>query len=307
MDKVINDIREIVGDGELVVAFSGGEDSSLVALLSKLALGKDKVVLAHIDWGMYEYEKLRSIVKKFAADHDLKLHIIDGAGKQKDAWRFGPSCNSCTKFIKLRLLRDFARSRIVATGSNQYDTWGRTGIKIKDRFYAPLWFLSKEEIREMLDYLSVDVGKIGESEEREGCKLKHLLKMLVAENFHGRAVAESNEILLKYLEKNNIKTKKAAVKIIGPLSKNIAAVVVEPPLDDKMKGELEYELKKVKEISEVVFPDENSEVVVVAAPPVYKNEEARKNIEGYISIPGKYRWILSKNAKLRTFQVVEIS
>jgi len=304
---VIKDIKEVASDKELVVAYSGGEDSSLVAILAKMALGKDKIVLAHIDWGMYEYKKVKSIVKDFAKKYDMNLHIINGSSKQKAVWKYGPSCNSCTKFVKLPLLKEFAKEKIIATGSNQYDTWGKTGIKIKDNFYAPLGELSKEEIRSILNYLGIKIERIGESEEREGCKLKHLLKMLAIEDFHGKAVAEANEILMDILKERGIKAKKAAVKIIGPLSKNIAVVVVDPPLDDNLKSVLLKKLKNVKSISETIFPSQKSVVVVVASPPIFKNEEARKNIKEYISIPGAYKWILSKNTKLRTFQVVEIS
>jgi len=307
IDALINDIREVVNNGELVVAFSGGEDSSLVALLAKMALGKNRVILSHIDWGMYEYRKIREIVKNFAKKYDMNLHIIDGKSKQKSAWKYGPSCNSCTKFVKLPLLKEFAKGKIIATGSNQYDTWGRTGIKIKDNFYAPLGRLSKDEIRAILIHLGVEIERIGESEEREGCKLKHLLKMLIVEDFHGKAVSESNEILMDFLEEKKLKVKKAAVKIIGPLSKNIAVVVVDPPLKENLKSELLERLKGVESLSEVIFPSEKSTVVVVASSPIFKNKESRENIERYISIPGTYHWILSKNTKLRTFQVVEIS
>ena len=289
-----------------MVAFSGGEDSSLVALLAKMALGKDKVILAHIDWGMFEYKKMREIVKNFAKEHDLRLHIIDGKSKQRSVWKFGPSCNSCTKFVKLPLLKEFAKGKVIATGSNQYDTWGRTGIKIKDNFYAPLGKLSKDEIRGILNYLKATIERIGESEEREGCKLKHLLKMLIVDDFHGGAVSQSNEILMDFLKEKKLKVKKAAVKVIGPLSKNIAVVVVDPPLDKNLKSEILERLKMVKSIDDVTFPNESSTVVVVASPPIFKNKESRENIKRYISIPGTYKWILSKNKKLRTFQVVEI-
>ncbi len=288
------------------MAFSGGEDSSLVAVLASLALGRGRTVLAHIDWGMYEYEKTRKIVRKFAQEHGLALHIIDGAGKQKSAWKYGPSCNSCTKFVKLPLLREFAGKRLIATGSNAYDTWGKTGIKVKDGFYAPLSDLTKEEIRAMLEKLNVKIERIGESKKREGCKLKHLLKMLTNENFHGKAVALSNEILLKVLEREGIEIETASVKIAGPLKRNIAVVVTKPELDEKIKEKLKEKIGEIDAIDEVIFAHEGCEVVVVASKPIFKNPDARKNVIEVIGIPGKYSWIESKNTKLRTFQVVEI-
>ncbi len=302
----MKEIKTVVSSGELVVAFSGGEDSSLVALLAKQALGSERVVLAHIDWGMYEYEITREIVKEFAHKTGLRLHIIDGSGTQKRAWRYGPSCNSCTKFVKLPLLRMFAGNRIVATGANLYDSWGKTGIKMHEGFYAPLSNVTKEEIRGMICELGIEIEKVGESMEREGCKLKHLLKMLVNEEYHGRAVAEANEILLAFLNEVCLKPSQAAVKIIGPLRKNIAAVNVFPPLEYECSLKLKERLMSLPAISDVVFPDENSEVVVVTSKPIYRSEEARRNIEKVIGLPGKYVWIESKNTTLRTYQVVEV-
>jgi len=271
-----------------------------------MALGKDRVVLAHIDWGMFEYEKTRKIVERFAKEHGLSLKVIDGSGKQRGVWRYGPSCNSCTKFVKLKLLKEFAAGRLVLTGSNAYDTWGRTGLKVKDGVYAPLMGVEKRKVRSMIEELGLKVEKIGESEEREGCKLKNLLKMLVNEDFHGRAVAESNEILMDFMEEVGIHPRKAQVKIGGPLSRNVAVVLVDPPLDDLKKKDLERRLLNLDVIDSVVFSDEIIKVKVVASPPIFKNPEARENIRRVIGIEGEYEWILSKNKKLRTFQVVEV-
>ena len=44
-------------------------------------------------------------------------------------------------------------------------------------FYAPLRNWTKAEIEEALSYLDIEVPKIGEAPVREGCKLKHLLKL----------------------------------------------------------------------------------------------------------------------------------
>ncbi len=278
-----------------------------MALLAKEALGRDNVELVHIDWGIYEYESIRKIVKEFASEYGFKLTILDGSGKQKNVWRYGPSCNACTKYVKLKLIKDYVRNRIIMTGANSYDSWGKSNIKVFNGVYAPLLELSKKEIRAILDFMGIKIKKIGESSEREGCKLKHLLKMLISEEFHGRAVSLSNEILLEYLKENKIKTEKASVKIIGPLRENIAVVVVKPTLSEEHMEKIEKILKDIPEISKVIFPKEKMEITVVASPPIYKNEETQRNVMKVIDIPGKYKWILSKNKKLRTFQVVNVS
>ncbi len=303
IDEKIKEIREIVGDLEVVIGFSGGEDSSLVAALSKMSLGKEKVILATIDWGIFTYKKSRRIVKEFAKSLGLNHVFLDGSCKQKKVWRFGPSCNSCTKFVKLRILKEFAAGRLIMTGANSYDSWGKTGLKVFGGVYAPLQDLEKEDIRAMIDYLDLKIGKIGESEKREGCKLKHLLKPLISCEYHGNAVSKSNEILLKNLNK---KFKEAFVKIIGPLSKNIAVVYADPPLSKGIFEKISREIANLSEIDQVIVFKKGMRVKVVASKPIYRNPEVRKNIEFYIGLPGEYEWIESKNTKLRTFQVVEV-
>ncbi len=304
IDEKIKEIREIVSDSEVVIGFSGGEDSSLVATLSKMALGKEKVVLATIDWGIFSYEKSRKIVRDFSKMLGLKHVFLDGNCKQKNVWKHGPSCNSCTKFVKLKMLREFSNGRLIMTGANSYDSWGKTGLKVFNGVYAPLQDLSKEEIRAMIDLLDLKIEKIGESEKREGCKLKHLLKPLVNCEYHGNAVSKANEILLKNLSG---KFKEAFVKIIGPLSKNIAVIYTDPPLDEDTLEKISKEISNLNEIDQVIIFKNEMKIRVVASKPIYRNPEARKNIEFYIGLPGEYEWIESKNTKLRTFQVVEIS
>ncbi len=304
IDEKIREIKEIVDGMEVVIGFSGGEDSSLVATLSKMALGKEKVTLATIDWGIFTYEKSRKIVKEFAKSLGLKHVFLDGSCEQRKVWRFGPSCNSCTKFVKLEILKGFAAGRLIMTGANSYDSWGKTGLKVFDGVYAPLQDLGKEEIRAMIEHLELEIEKIGESEKREGCKLKHLLKPLINCEYHGNAVAKSNEILLKNLKGN---FKKAFVKITGPLSKNIAVIYTDPPLDRSTLEKVAEEISNLREIDRVIAFREGMKIKVVASKPIYRNPEARKNTEFYIDLPGEYEWIESRNTKLRTFQVVEVS
>ena len=261
------------------------------------------MILATIDWGIYTYEKTRKVVGEFARALGLKHVFLDGRGSQRRVWKFGPSCNSCTKFVKIPILKEFASGRLILTGANRYDSWGKTGLKVFNGVYAPLSDLEKDEIRAMLREAKIEVEKIGESEEREGCKLKHLLKPLINEDYHGRAVSLANEILLESLKRPR---KKAFVKIIGPLSRNIALVYTDPPLDEDEKSEIEAKLSEIEEIDGIVFHEDGMKIKVVASKPIFRNPEARKNIEFYIGIPAEYEWIESRNTRLRTFQVVDV-
>ncbi|MFN4190699.1 MAG: ExsB family protein, partial [Pseudothermotoga sp.] len=77
VDEILQDIKATV-PGRLLVAFSGGEDSSLVAFLSKQALGKDRVTLVTVNWGPFTYSSARSGVIEVAKNLDLDLIFVDG-------------------------------------------------------------------------------------------------------------------------------------------------------------------------------------------------------------------------------------
>ncbi len=311
MKELVEDIRETVGDGKLFVAFSGGKDSSLVAVLAKMALGSERVELVTIDWGPYAYEKSKKIVREFAEKHGLRHTFIPSKNLQEKVWRYGPSCNACTREVKTKLLREYAKGNLVASGANSSDSWGKTGLKVFEGVYSPLYRLDKSQINAILEYLGVEVERIGEAPQREGCKLKHLLKMLINPNYHGRAVAVANEILLKCLEEEGYRAELANVKIVGPLSKNVALINVVPPLPDHLKRRIEGELSRESTIDEVHFVEKPLKLTILANPSVYRNEEARKWIvEGRLqpefAAPIEVEWRESTNERLRTFQVVGV-
>ncbi len=296
-----------MGEGKLYIGFSGGEDSSLVALLAKEALGADRITLVTIDWGDYTYSISRKIVRDFSKKHGLPhIFVKDTKKRQIGVWRHGPSCNSCTRYAKIPILKEVAGDNLAATGANAFDTWGKTGLRVHNNVYAPLSGVTKDEIRAMLRYLKVEIERIGESADREGCKLKNLLKMLINPEYHGKAVSESNELLLNILENHGLKLKRASVKIVGPLSRNIAILVLDPMPPDRIVKELVSEVGSLDTVEEVWLESEISGVTVIASPPIYRNPEARGNVSKVIGLRGRYRWVESKNNRLRTFQVVEV-
>ncbi|GAJ23555.1 unnamed protein product, partial [marine sediment metagenome] len=198
-----------------------GLDSTIVSALAIQALGREKVEAITVSFEEYSYSKGLRNIQDISRALDLKLKIVQGKREQERVLRKGPACNRCTRVAKLGRVKKEALGRLVLTGSNQSDTWGKRGLKLYGGFYAPLLELNKEEIRKIADYSGIKILQIGESKFREGCKLKHLIKPLAVPHYHGKAAAEANELLLNVLEEEGYESVLANVKIIGPLSKNI--------------------------------------------------------------------------------------
>ena len=185
---LIEDIRATTRGEPVVVAFSGGLDSTVTAALARDALGAGHVLLITVNMGQYAYTRGNEIVLEVAEQLGLEQRCLLGQFKQHRVQAAGPACNRCTREIKLGMVKAVAGGRLVLTGANRSDTWGQLGLKVCNGYYAPLLDLGKPEIGALADALRVRPPRIGENPGREGCKLKHLLKPLVAPEYHGRAL-----------------------------------------------------------------------------------------------------------------------
>jgi len=312
IEDIKKDIKDTIKDEKLFVAFSGGLDSTVVALLAKDALGKEKTELVNVLWGANVYSKSVEAVLKFAYEADLKINFVDGELEQEKLVSFGPNCNQCTRGIKMAKVKEFALKNIVATGSNQCDSWGKTGIKLMNGLYAPLVNLEKKDINKILDYYGVKIQKIGENLEREGCKLKHLLKLAARNDYHIRAVSIANEVLIDILDCFEFKRTIANVKIIGPLSKNIALINVNPQPDEEIKKIIIEKLSTEKSINEIVWVDRPLKLVITATAGITNNVESRYwvlngRLAPEFAFDVTAEWKATKNKKLKTFNVIDYS
>lgn len=308
VEKIKEDIVQTVGQERLYVSFSGGLDSTVVALLAKDALGSDRVTLLNVCFGPYSFSKGIQAVLSLSAQMGLRLFFIPGEDEQTALMYHGPNCNSCTKNIKMGQVRKFVYKGIIASGANLSDSWGKTGIKFMDGFYSPLIGLEKVEIRKILEYYGVTIPKIGENYNREGCKLKHLLKMNVSKDFHARAVCFSNEVIHDILDQFEYERSIANVKIIGPLSKNIALVNIKPFPDKAIQDEIFSVLSAESSINEVWFADKPIELEIRANPGIYNNMDSKYwvlngRLAPEFSCPVTAVWKKSRNNKLHTFAV----
>jgi len=310
INNMLEEVKKISQRKEIVVAFSGGLDSTIVSALAIQALGREKVEAITVSFEEYSYSKGLRNIQDISRALDLKLKIVQGKREQERVLRKGPACNRCTRVAKLGRVKKEASGRLVLTGSNQSDTWGKRGLKLYDGFYAPLLELNKEEIRKIADYSGIKILQIGESKFREGCKLKHLIKPLAVPHYHGKAAAEANELLLNVLEEEGYESVLANVKIIGPLSKNIGLVNVFPLPEKKLKEKIIEELKKVKTLEQIDFLDKPIKLIIKANKGQFDNQHSRYwlekgRLQPDFSVPIEVEWLLTTNKSLSTFQVID--
>ena len=306
----LEEIKKISRGEEIVVSFSGGLDSTVVSALALQALGEERVEAITVSFGEYSYSKGLKNIQDISKNLDLKLRIVQGKEEQEKVLKKGPACNKCTRIAKLGRVKREAKGRLVLTGSNQSDTWGRKGLKLYDGFYAPLLKMTKEEIKGIANYFNLKILRIGESNFREGCKLKHLLKPLANYYYHGHTVAEANEILLNILEQEKYKAHLANVKIIGPLNKNIGLINVFPLPKEKLKIRIIKELERLKNLEKIKFLDQPIKLIIKANKGQFDNQHSRYwlekgRLQPDFSVPIKVDWLLTTNKNLATFQVID--
>lgn len=306
---LMEEIRATARGEPVVVAFSGGLDSTVTAALARDALGGDHVLLVTVNMGEYAYVRGNEIVLEMAELLGLQQRCLLGQFKQHRVQAAGPACNRCTREIKLGMVKAVAGGRLVLTGANRSDTWGQLGLKVCNGYYAPLLDLDKPQIRSLADEMDVRPPRIGENPGREGCKLKHLLKPLAAPAYHGRAVARANEVVLTVLRDAGITADLANVKIIGPLGRNIGLVNVRPAPPIDVRDRLRTALEGIPELAEVYFVDGPLTLVAKASSAILNDSHARHWLErGRLApdfaFPITVEWRPTTNTRLRTFHII---
>ena len=80
IDKQIAAIRKQVGDGKVLLALSGGVDSSVVAALLIKAIGK-QLVCVHVNHGLMRKGESEDVIKVFGNELDANLIYIDATDR----------------------------------------------------------------------------------------------------------------------------------------------------------------------------------------------------------------------------------
>ena len=157
-------IREKGRDG-VVIAFSGGVDSSTLAAVSHEVLG-EKAVAVIAQSPTYTSEELRD-AKKIAKDIGIKLYVIETNELTNEDFSRNPEnrCYFCKKEL-LQCLIDFARElgfKAVFEGTNFSDLKdhrpGFKAVQEAEGVYSP-WMInkfSKDEIRQVAKTMGLSV------------------------------------------------------------------------------------------------------------------------------------------------------
>ncbi|MCS7242240.1 MAG: 7-cyano-7-deazaguanine synthase [Candidatus Caldatribacterium sp.] len=308
---ILEEIRSVASRfRRVVVAFSGGMDSTVALFLTLEALGRSRVCAVTVDWGPYLPEKARENIAFFVAHFGVEHVYIPGQSALEDVARGGPSCNLCTKRAKLGRIREhFGEGTLIIGGANKSDSWGHRGMKFLGDTFSPLFDLTKDDIALLASYLGIPIRRIGENRVREGCYLKHLLKPLAVPAYHGKAVVEANALLLRLLDEVAYPRDIANVVVIGPLAENIALVNVAPLPDASLRERIVRHLSTIPELSQVVIVDAPLALFVRANPGIYRNDLSRfwlaqGRIQPEFAFPVTCVFLPSSNRRLRTFQVV---
>ena len=168
MDRIENKIEEIenwfsVNCTKVIVAFSGGVDSCLVAFLARKFLGKQNVIAVIADSPSLKRKDLE-IGKSFCNEFDIHLEIVHTKEIENPNYASNPidRCYFCkfTLYDELKLIADKYSGTDILNGQN-FDDLGdyRPGIKAAKEYKVlkPLadCKFTKSDIRETARYFSL--------------------------------------------------------------------------------------------------------------------------------------------------------
>jgi uncharacterized protein len=161
VDAILDEMREM---GSLVVAFSGGVDSSVVAALARRALGDDALAVTALSETLAEREfaEARAVADEIGIRHESMRfsELADERFRQNTAAR----CFFCQsmRFDQLRSLADRLGLEVIASGTNASDRGDhRPGLRAmaERRVYQPLLDhdVDKDGVRAVARWLGLSV------------------------------------------------------------------------------------------------------------------------------------------------------
>lgn len=164
IEEQVKEIREQVGDKKVLLALSGGVDSSVVAALLIKAIGK-QLVCVHVNHGLLRKGEPEQVVEVFRNQMDTNLVYVDAIDRFLDKLEGVEEPEKKRKIIGAEFIRVFAEEarklegiEFLAQGTIYPDILESDGVKahhnvgglpedLKFSLVEPLRLLFKDEVR----------------------------------------------------------------------------------------------------------------------------------------------------------------
>ena len=164
INEAVDAVRKQVGDGKVLLALSGGVDSSVVAAFLIKAIGKN-LVCVHVNHGLLRKGEPEQVVKVFRDEMNANLIYVDAVDRFLDKLAGVAEPEQKRKIIGAEFIRVFEEEArkldgigFLAQGTIYPDILESDGVKahhnvgglpedLKFELVEPLKFLFKDEVR----------------------------------------------------------------------------------------------------------------------------------------------------------------
>ena len=177
IEQQIKEIREQVGDKKVILALSGGVDSSVVAALLIKAIGK-QLVCVHVNHGLLRKGEPEQVIKVFRDEMDANLVYVDAVDRFLDKLAGVAAPEEKRKIIGAEFIRVFEEEarklegvEFLAQGTIYPDILESDGVKahhnvgglpedMKFGLVEPVRLLFKDEVRVVGEALGLPHGMV---------------------------------------------------------------------------------------------------------------------------------------------------
>ena len=164
IDEQIKELRAQIGDGKVLLALSGGVDSSVVAALLIKAIGKN-LVCVHVNHGLLRKGEPEQVIRVFREEMDANLIYVDAVDRFLDKLAGVSDPETKRKIIGKEFIDVFAEEaakldgiRFLGQGTIYPDILESKGVKahhnvgglppeLNFELVEPVKFLYKDEVR----------------------------------------------------------------------------------------------------------------------------------------------------------------
>lgn len=177
IEQEVEAVRNQVGDGKVLLALSGGVDSSVVAALLIKAIGKN-LVCVHVNHGLLRKGEPEQVVQVFRHEMDANLVYVDAVDRFLDKLAGVADPEEKRKVIGAEFIRVFEEEArkldgigFLAQGTIYPDILESNGVKahhnvgglpedLRFELVEPLKFLYKDEVRVVGKALGLPDGMV---------------------------------------------------------------------------------------------------------------------------------------------------